>query len=64
MKGIIKVKQKDIIKLVFEKGNLNKLHNYAFKNKKHSTKLLFEKEGEQYIAKIPFNYKRNSVLTL
>lgn len=60
--GIIKVKTRDKIKIIFDDIDLTKNYYYAFKNQHVSKPLVFEKKSGKHIAKIPFNSKRKTEL--
>nr|WP_321242996.1 transglutaminase domain-containing protein [uncultured Psychroserpens sp.] len=62
--GILKAKTGSHITLKFNAAKTDVFYSYAFKDDEYSTKFLFEKENDEYVAEIPFNYKRNSTLTI
>uniref|UniRef100_UPI00404B7A55 transglutaminase domain-containing protein n=1 Tax=Gelidibacter sp. TaxID=2018083 RepID=UPI00404B7A55 len=62
--GLIKVKKGDIIKLVFDKADMDKFYSYSFNQDKYSSNFLFEKINDKYVAEIEFPYEKNSVLMI
>ncbi|GAA3569843.1 transglutaminase domain-containing protein [Snuella lapsa] len=62
--GLIKAKENDTIKLIFDKADENRFYRYALKNNSFTTPFLFEREQDGYTAFIPIESKRSTSLTL
>jgi transglutaminase/protease-like cytokinesis protein 3 len=64
MRGLIKAKINDSITLRFTNIDTTKRYTYSFKRNKFATKFEVRKEGNTYIAKIPFMGTTKDILTI
>jgi len=63
-KGILKVKHNTNIRLVFDKIDTTKIYRYAFKEDKYSTPIEFVKKDSKLLAKIKFDKRKRTSLTI